>query len=241
MTDQRFAERARLDRRRKIKRIVLAVLIVTGVAALVWLIWFSSVLAVRDVEVEGLTTMNEAQVLRAARVPEGEPLARLDLAQVESRIASLERVSDVSVSRSWPRTVSIDLVERKALVWSRVGQRIRGIDREGIAFRSYRKAPKGLVEAKVSVVDSDQRLETTQSVAAVMDLIATKEPELRDQVRSISAASKDSIEVGLTKDRTIVWGSVARGDRKLEVLRSLLGIDAARYDVSAPDQPTTRE
>lgn len=241
MTDQRFAERARHDRRRKIKRIALAVLIVTAVGALVWLIWFSSVLAVRSVQVEGLTTLKEAQVLRTADVPEGEPLARVDLAQIEARVSSLERVADVSVSRSWPRTISIDLVERKALVWSRVGQRIRGIDREGIDFRSYGKAPDSLVEAKISVAKPGQRLETTQSVAAVMDLISTKEPSLRKQVRSISAASKDSIEVGLTDDRTIVWGSVARGERKLEVLRSLLGIDAARYDVSAPDQPTTRE
>ncbi|WP_456698108.1 cell division protein FtsQ/DivIB [Aeromicrobium sp. P5_D10] len=241
MTDQRFVERARQDRRRKFKRIALAVLIVTLLGVVVWLIWFSSVLAVRGVKVEGLTTLKEARVLQVAQVPEGEPLARVDLARIETQVAALERVSEVKVSRSWPRTISIDVVERKAIVWSSVNGRIRGIDRSGIDFRSYGKAPADLIEATITVNDADQRLDTTQSVAAVADLISTKDPNLRKQVQSISAASKDSIEIDLTKGRTIVWGSHAKGERKLEVLRSLLGIKAARYDVSAPDQPTTRK
>lgn len=241
MTDQRFVERARQDRRRKVKRIALAVLIVTVVGALVWLIWFSSVLAVSNVKVDGLTTLKDSQVLRVAQVPEGEPLARVDVARIESQVATLERVSEVTVSRSWPRTISIEVVERKAIVWSTVGGQIRGIDRDGIDFRSYRKAPDELIEASVTVTDPDQKLATTQSVAAVADLISRKDRTLREQVQSISAGSKDSIEIGLTKGRTIVWGSEAKGERKLEVLRSLLGIKATRYDVSAPDQPTTRE
>ena len=241
MTDQRFVERARQDRRRKFKRIALAVLIVTLLGVVVWLIWFSSVLAVRSVEVEGLTTLKEARVLQVAQVPEGEPLARVDLARIETQVAALERVSEVKVSRSWPRTISIDVIERKAIVWSSVNGRIRGIDRSGIDFRSYGKAPADLIEATITVNDADQRLDTTQSVAAVADLISTKDPDLRKQVQSIHAASKDSIEIDLTKGRTIAWGSHAKGGRKLEVLRSLLGIKAARYDVSAPDQPTTRK
>lgn len=241
MTDQRFVDRARQDRRRKYKRIALAVLIVTVAGVLVWLIWFSSVLSVRSVKVEGLTTLKEARILQVAQVPEGEPLARVDLARIESQVATLERVSEVSVTRSWPRTIAINVVERKAIVWSTVGGKIRGIDRDGIDFRSYGKAPAELIEATINVTDADQRLETTQSVAAVANLIATKDRALREQVQSISAASKDSIEIALTKGRTIAWGSEAKGERKLEVLRSLLGIKAARYDVSAPDQPTTRK
>jgi cell division protein FtsQ len=36
-----------------------------------------------------------------------------------------------------------------------------------------------------------------------------------------------------------VWGSSDDGRRKLQVLTPLLGLEATRYDVSAPDQPTT--
>lgn len=241
MTDQRFVVRARQDRRRTYKRIAAAVLIVTVLGVLIWLIWFSSVLAVRNVKVDGLSTMRETQVLQAAKVPEGEPLARIDLTLIEEQVAALERVGEVSVSRSWPRTVVIDVVERKPIIWSKVGGQIRGIDRDGIDFRSYSKAPDELIEAAVSVADADQKLATMQSVAAVAHLISTRDRPLREQVKSISAGSKDSIELTLTGGRTVVWGSEAKGERKLAVLRSLLGIEAARYDVSAPDQPTTRD
>ncbi|QGG41115.1 cell division protein FtsQ/DivIB [Aeromicrobium yanjiei] len=241
MTDPRFVDRARQDRRRKIKRIALAVLAVVVAAAVVWTIWFSSLLAVHDVKVAGQATYKPAKILRVADVPAGRPLARVDLAAIESRIAGLERIESVDVSRSWPRTISIDVVERKAIIWATVSGRIRGIDKEGIDFRSYGSEPSQLVEATITVTDPAQRLETTRSVATVVDRIGREDPSLRRQLQSVSAASKDSIELDLTRGRTVVWGSDAKGARKLEVLRSLLDLDATRYDVSAPDQPTTRQ
>jgi cell division protein FtsQ len=239
--DERFAERSRSQRRRRWRRIAIAVLALVVTVALVWMIWFSNVLAVRDVEVAGRTTLKESQVLRAADVPMGRPLARVDTAAVEGRVASLERVDSVEVSRSWPRTLSITIVERKAVVWASIGGVIRGIDRNGIAFRSYSSAPESLLEAKMSIADREDLLETSESVAAVVELIDDKDPALRKQLQSITAGSKDSIELELAEGRTVVWGSSDDGARKLEVLDSLLGIKAARYDVSAPDQPTTRQ
>ena len=53
-------------------------------------------------------------------------------------------------------------------------------------------------------------------------------------------ASKDSVQLVLGKNRTVTWGSAAKGEQKLTVLRSLLKIKARGYDVSAPEQPTTR-
>ncbi len=62
----------------------------------------------------------------------------------------------------------------------------------------------------------------------------------RDRCSSISASTKDSIILDLTKGRTVTWGSAGNAERKLTVLNSLLQISAKEYDVSAPDQPTTR-
>jgi cell division protein FtsQ len=241
MTRDPFSERIRSERRRRGIRIVLGVLAVAALGALVWLVWFSQVLAVRDVEVAGRTTLKEKQVVRAARVPMGRPLARVDVGAIEGRVRQLNRVESVEVSRSWPHTLSITVVERKAVVWSTINGQVRGIDRNGIAFRSYGAPPKKLLEATISVIDGNDRLETAQSVAEVVVLIADRDPALRAQVTGVSAASKDSIELELDGGRTVMWGSSDKGGRKLAVLESLLGIEAARYDVSAPDQPTTRE
>lgn len=241
MSDERFLTRARQVTRRKVVRIALAVLGVVVVGALVWVIWFSSVLAVRSVDVDGQTTLRAAQVRKAADVPLGRPLARLDIAKIEARVATMERVQSVDVSRSWPRSVHIEVVERTPLIWMTVAGKIRGVDRFGIDFRTYDRAPKGLLEATVTEAAPRQRLQTIQAVAAVVQLIETRYPALRDRVQSVSAASKDSIELDLSKGRTVVWGSSADGARKIQVLRPLLKLGADRYDVSAPDQPTTSE
>jgi cell division protein FtsQ len=239
MTADRFFERSRSERRRRWLRIAAGVLLVAAVAALAWLVWFSSVLSVRDVEVAGRTTLKESQVLRAAQVPVGRPLARVDVGSIEQRISALDRVDTVEVGRSWPHTLSITIVERKAVMWARIDGQVRGIDRNGIAFRSYGSPPDGLLEATIDVTDARDRLQTAEALAAVVVQIRDRDPGLRKEIESVKASTKDSVELSLTKGRTVVWGSSAEGRRKLQVLEPLLGLEASKYDVSAPDQPTT--
>jgi cell division protein FtsQ len=239
--EDRFVTRAAHLRRRRRRRIALAVLAVVVLGGLVWVVMFSSVLAVRRVAVDGETTLRESQVRRAADVRVGQPLARIDIPAIEARVAAMERVEDVSVSRSWPHAVRVTVVERTPVAWLRVGGDIRGLDRYGIDFRTYSKEPKGLLEAQVTAADPRQRQQTLAAVTAIIQLIEDKDPALRRRVQAITAASKDSIELDLTRGDTVVWGSRADSTHKLEVLRALLRIDAQRYDVSAPDQPTTRK
>lgn len=239
--DERFAAGAAYLRRRRLRRIGAAVLAVVVVATLFWIVMFSSVLAVRRVAVDGETTLSESQVRRAANVRIGQPLARIDIAAIEARVASMERVQSVTVSRSWLHTVRITVVERTPVAWLTVGGTIRGLDRYGIDFRTYDKPPKGLLEADVTATDPRQRQETLEAVAAVVQLIEDEDPKLRKQVQAVGAATKDSIELNLTKGRSVLWGSRADSSHKLTVLKALLRIDATRYDVSAPDQPTTRK
>lgn len=240
-TDERFEARAAYERRRRLKRVGIAVLVVAVVTTLVWLVMFSSVLAVRRVAVDGETTLKESQIRQVANVRIGQPLARVDVSAIEARVASMERVQSVTVSRSWLHTVRIEVVERTPVAWLTVGGTIRGLDRYGIDFRSYDKPPAKLLEADVTETDPRRRQQTLAAVAAVVQIIEDEDPALRKQVQAIDAASKDSIELNLTHGRTVVWGSRADASHKLTVLRALLRIDAKRYDVSAPDQPTTSQ
>jgi cell division protein FtsQ len=241
VSETRFADRVQDQRRRRWRRIAIGTLVVLGVALVVWVIWFSRVLAVHQVVVDGETTMSESQIRSAAAIRTGEPLARVDIPSIEARIASMERIQNVTVERSWPRTIRIKIVERTPVAWVSVGGAIRGLDRYGVDFRTYTHAPKGLLEVQVTVGDARQRQQTLESVAGLIEMLDSKDPALRKNVQSISASSKDSIELDMTQGRTVVWGSGASSSRKLVVLRALLRIDAQRYDVSAPDQPTTKK
>jgi cell division protein FtsQ len=102
------------------------------------------------------------------------------------------------------------------------------------------KPPKRLLEVRVNVIDPRKRQQTLSAVASVVESINKKDPKLRRQLQSISASTKDSIILDLSKGRTVTWGSAGNAERKLAVLNSLLRISAKQYDISAPDQPTTR-
>lgn len=241
MSDERFAARAADLRRRRRRRIAIGTLSLVVVLALVWVVMFSSMLAVRRVAVDGETTLKESQIRRAADVRIGQPLARIDTGAIEARVGAMERIQEVTVSRSWLHTVKVTVIERTPVAWISVGGVIRGLDRYGIDFRTYGKAPKRLLEVEVTATEPRQRQQTLEAVASVIQVIEDEDPALRKQIQSISAATKDSIELDLTKGRTVVWGSRGDSKHKLVVLDPLLSLDAARYDVSAPDQPTTRQ
>ncbi len=206
---------------------------------LIWGVWFSALFAVNNVVVEGETTVTAAQVRAAADVPMGRPLLRVDTVAIESRVASMERIQGVVVSRSLPRTIRIRVAERTPIAFATLGGEITGIDRYGIAFRTFDSRPKDLLEVRVSVADPRRRQQTLAAVSSVVQSI--KDDPLRAQVQFVEAATKDSIILNLTKGRTVTWGSAGNSARKLTVLTSLLQISAAAYDVSAPDQPTTRK
>jgi POTRA domain, FtsQ-type len=99
--------------RRSKLRLGLVVLLVFALAAgAIWVVFWSSLLATRNVEVVGTSRLSTAEVMAAANVPLGQPLARLDTAEVRARVAELAPVESVDVARVLPGTVRLDVVER---------------------------------------------------------------------------------------------------------------------------------
>lgn len=240
MTEKRFVERRRSVRWRRVHRVLLGLLAAGLVGGLVWVVWFSSAVAVNKIVIEGTTTLTPNDIRSQAAVRFGEPLIRVDTVAIESRVAEMERIAQVHVSRSWPRTIRIEVVEREPIAWVMSGGTMRALDRYGVDFRTLRKEPNDLVEVQVAGTTARQRQQALESSAAVLDLLRTDDPDLLKKVQYVRAGSKDSVELVLGKNRTVTWGSAAKGEQKLTVLRSLLKIKARGYDVSAPEQPTTR-
>ena len=134
----RFAERRGPSRRRRDRGAAGPARRVRGRGGLVWVVWFSSALAVNRIEIEGTTTLKSTDIRSQAAVRLGEPLARVDTVAIESRVAAMERIDQVEVTRHWPRTIRIEVVERKPIAWVLSGGDIRALDRYGVDFRSLR-------------------------------------------------------------------------------------------------------
>ena len=212
---------------------VLGVLLVVGLGG--YAVWFSSWLSAEQVTVAGAEQLAPAEVEQAAGVPLGEPLARVDLDAVRTRLESLAIVRSVDVVRGWPHTVEITIEERQAVAVVQIGTSLRGLDAEGVVFRDFRTAPPDLPRVLTSSGASSEALREAAAVVSALP------PDLGPRVDHVSVASVDQIELVLRDGRTVVWGSAEESEQKAEVLAVLLGQEARTYDVSVPGNPTTRQ
>lgn len=233
---RRFARR-QWARRWGVWRPLLAIVLLLGlVGTAVWFIGFSSVAAVEEVAVEGTDHLAEAEVRAAAAVPLGDPLVRVDLEAVASRVEALAPVARARVERDWPHAVRITITERVAVAVAQIGGRTRGMDVEGVVFRDYRRPPRGLPRVRV-VGDVDR--EALQQAATVLSALPAGLAEL---VRRVDVETVDRISLVLTGERTVLWGSGEFSEEKAAVLSALLEAQqASRYDVSAPGQPVVSD
>ena len=106
--------------------VIASVLLVALVVGGIWLVFVSSVLTVKQVDVEGESQLTRERVLAAADVPEGAHLAQLDLEAIRTRVAGLAAVKQVDVSRDWPDGVLIRDHRAHAVAVVDIGGRVPG-------------------------------------------------------------------------------------------------------------------
>ncbi|HQV82981.1 MAG TPA: cell division protein FtsQ/DivIB [Ornithinibacter sp.] len=232
----RFRERELANRRRPWRRALLALGAAGVVAGLVWVLGWSTLLGVSDIEVSGATGAEATAVAELVDVPTGTPLARVDTEAVAERVREQITVAEVSVSRSWPSTLAVDVVlQTPAIVVKNPQGQLEVVDAEGVAFKVVRSAPKGvpLVTARGS---QGATREALQSALALLDALP---PEMAGRVSGITVSSASLVTFALG-NRTVVWGSGEESVRKVAILTALLPTQAKVIDVSAPDTPVTR-
>ncbi len=234
LTRRRFARR-QWTRRWLAWRVVLGgVLALAAIVLGVWVVWFSSVLGVTGVEVEGTSVLTSEEVRAAAAVESGQPLARLDMDAIAERVEALAPVKSVDVSRQWPDKVRVTVVERTTVAVMQVGQRFRGMDETGTVFRNYPKLPDGVPLIRAS---GELTAEIRTEGAAVVGALPRRIAKL---VEYVDLRTVDQIDLRLRDGRTVVWGSAEESDRKAEVVAILLEQDGTAYDVTVPGRPTIR-
>jgi cell division protein FtsQ len=232
---RRFARR-QWRRRWLAWRYVLVVVLVLAIVGLgVYALWFSSWLAVEDIEVSGAQTVTAGDIRTRSGIDEGEPLIGVDLAGAEHRIGALAVVKSVSVTRQWPHGVLISIEERVPIAVVEIGGQLRGMDEDGVVFRTYKKAPPGLPRVETSIGTTSDALKEAAKVIAALP------QDLSLQVDHVEVETVDQISLVLKDGRTVVWGSADQSATKAEVLGTLLAtVQAQVYDVSVPSKPTTR-
>ncbi|MGW5719282.1 cell division protein FtsQ/DivIB [Amycolatopsis sp. NPDC003865] len=232
----RSSPRNRPNRRVEIRRRWVALLSVLTVIALVYLLFFSSMLGAQEVSVSGSRTVSADAIRGVAAVPMDKPLLRLSTDEIRDRVAAMPGIATVEVSRSWPNTVEITVTERTAIAFfdsGPGGDGVHLVDGGGVVFKTVPARPSGLPELKLPKVSADDPV--TRAVTAVLGVIPE---QLLKQVTTATAKTPASVEFTLSSGKIVRWGTAEQTDRKAKVLAALLTQEGKIYDVAAPELPT---
>ncbi len=231
-----MALEARTARRRSVLRRGLAGLVAAiVVAGLVWLLGFSPVFDVADVEIGGASPETLPAVRAAARVDPGTSLLWLDTSALDARVQTIPRVATVDVRRSLPHTVTVTVTEREPVAAVPMASGVALVDGTGFAYRTMPAPPPGIPRLLLGMGLAASPSDPT-TVAAVRVLGALP-ADLRGRVLELRAASPYDVSFTLDGNRTVRWGADADDARKAAVLGPLLTRPGSTYDVSTPDLP----
>lgn len=231
-----LARRRRRPRSRHRRPVQLA-LAALALVAVGWLLLVGPVLAVGTVQVDGVRTLPADQVRKTAGIASGTPLLRVDVDAVRARVARLPQVASVEVTRGWPHTVVVTVVERVPIAIVGNPGRRSLVDAEGVQFDTVTGAPPAGV-VPLDVASPSPHDPATMAALAALEALPT---DLRKQVASAAAATADEISLTLADGTQVRWGGPEKSDRKAAalsgVLEQLASGDlepAATIDVSAP-------
>jgi cell division protein FtsQ len=205
------------------------------IALLAWVLLMSPLLAVRTVVVSGTTRLSPQQVRAAADVVRGTPLARVDAAAVVRRVESLRAVAEVRVTRAWPSTLKLQVIERKPVVGVVTKTGVTLVDADGVPFAAAPALPVGVV--RLQVARPGPKDPTTR---AALEVLAVLPQPIRARVRIVRAASPASVTLVLRDGRRVIWGGVDDTALKAQAAEALLKMPGSIYDVSRPGVVTRR-
>jgi len=203
----------------------------------VWAILGSSLFVVRSVAVTGSGTVPRAEVLRAAAVVPGTPLARVNGTAVASRVERITQIQSAQVSKDWPDTVVIAVSPRTPALAVASPGGYTLIDKFGVAFRQVPKQPAGL--ALLASAKPVASLRGSPAVLAAVTVLGQLPRQVRGQVITVSATSPDAVTLHLRDGITIDWGSASRPAAKAAELVILMRTKASYYDLSDPATAVT--
>jgi len=216
---------------------------VVALAVVGWLLLAGPVLVVRAVHVDGVVTLPADQVQEAAGIGSGTPLLRVDVGTAESRVARLPQVASVEVTRDWPDSVVITVVERVPVAVVGEAGRRSLVDADGVLFDMVTgETPDGVVPLDVATPGPEDRT-TLAGVAAIAALPSA----VRGQVAAAAASSPDDITLTLADGTVVRWGDGSEPEAKSAALVGLLQQigsgalePAGTIDVSTPDAVVLR-
>jgi cell division protein FtsQ len=200
----------------------------------------SPALALRDVQVEGSTTVSEEEIQEALSGLYGEPLARISNDRVATALKSIRVIQAFETRIEPPGTLVIILNERQALGAVSRGGLFIVVDAAAVELWSQPEPPADL---PIILVEADP---TSPSFEAVARVLLALPPEISGSVEGVTASTLDDVRFTMRESsHEVIWGSAERSREKARVLGAALRAAGTGQpqviDVTTPDSVVVRQ
>lgn len=214
------------------------------VAAIAWaVLWFTPVATVKEIRVEGVVNGDAAAISESTGISTGEQLARVDTDAAARAVAAQPWVEKVTVGRSWPSAVTVEVVEHASVAHIRATDGEHLFNSEGVEFL-VAPPPPGSVELvrvpRVEDPDPGKLDPDPKVVRAVLDVLVALPERVRGEVARVDAPGQTEISLNLHDGREIFFGSSDRAREKGRAAEIVLDREGQSWNVSNPVEPTLR-
>jgi cell division protein FtsQ len=194
---------------------------------------------VRSVDVQGVKRMDPRPVYEIALDQKTTAMPLLDVAAIRQRLLEYGWVKDARVSRRFPDTLVIDIVERKPAALWQDEDRLTLIDAEGVVLD--RVPVSQMPDLPLLIGKGDN------SRAMVLDRLLSQAPALKAQLVSATWVGERRWDLSFQSGETV---ALPEGDQaataaltrfaKMDKSAGLLGRGIVRFDLRIPGKMTVR-
>ena len=194
---------------------------------------------VRSVDVQGIKRMDPRPVYEIALDQKTTAMPLLDVAAIRQRLLEYGWVKDARVSRRFPDTLVIDIVERKPAALWQDEDRLTLIDAEGVVLD---RVPVSQMPDLPLLIGKG-----ANSHAVALDRLLTQAPSLKAQLVSATWVGERRWDLSFQSGETV---ALPEGDQaasaaltrfaKMDKSAGLLGRGILRFDLRIPGKMTVR-
>lgn len=222
--------------------------VILAVAAVMAVVYFTPVLALKTITVDGADQQTQQAVTQALQPLKGTSLTKITEADVLTHLSGVATVKNASIEARPPSTLLVHVQQRVPVAVMRQGNQAFLVDQDGKSLGAVAD-PKSV---KLPLIEAPGKAMSQDAFTSVIEVLSALPSDVRAQMVSATASTPDSVSMILDNGRTVIWGNAEQMQRKADALKVLLTYTPQQqpgkpapapikeYDVSSPTRPVTR-
>lgn len=220
-------QKTKIEKRARIKTLILNIfLLITLLSIMVFIMFKSDMFKIQYIEVIGNGAMEKEDIIENSTLYKEENIFRIKTKIAEEKIKELPYIKEVKVKRKLPKTIIIDIVERKEKVLIKTISMYQVIDMEGYVLKHVESKDENLPTLLgLNINNARQGINLFDKLEMPTLVEFLQEGDrlgLLDNMRDIDLETLDNINITLNNGIDIAFGTLNNVKYKLRLLNEIL-------------------